>query len=305
MIDLPYLEKWEVLQKKLNGMLYFGITHALFEYVMGLSQIYTTKKTIVVVEGQTFYFEDIIPLFLHQQMTVVRVKAHDILSPSEFITTLPEDTLMVLHALDHPVTGELFMVPDLEKLLGSKRIFSISVSHSVHQYKKLVCEPYAVIIQKVSEERALAIAGSRLRNKPVIAHRVPWNVQAEIERAAQIKPAALENKDLVLKLEAQTHPYAAPYFNHENRIFDRLVLKLSEIHASSLKSMLEEKNIKSETISNYENGFYKSTQGWWGQGHSENLSRELIIVPIEGLDPDHFKKSFEVSVQEILKLQSI
>lgn len=305
MIDLPYLEKWEVLHKKLSGLLYFGITHGLFEYTLGLAQLFTHKKTVVVVEGQTFYFEDVLPQLLQSQLNLVRVKHSEIKSAEEFVKNLAADTLFVLHADDHPVTGEIFPSLELDKFLAAKRIFSIRISHAVHRYRAEELQPYTVLITKLSADRALAKVGTRVKGKPLMAHRLPWNIEEELAHLLPVLSPKKEYKTEIQNLESALGSVAPAFLSTENRIYDRILLVCKGLHAHSVKELLALEKIQTETLTTADQGFYKNIEGWWSKDLPANLVRELLIVSAENLDFSHLQKSFPQIVQKVKSLQTV
>src|SRR5437868_6339989 len=153
-LALVPLEEWEKLNDQLkiqfslpaenSVKIYKGMAHAVFETAQGTAQFLSHKRSLGVVKGQTPYFDSLLPYFYKEVFGVQAISHLALTDPEVWVNSLKKDTIFVLLAEDHPVTGELYNYDRLDELLNEKKIFSFRISHFRHFYEKVPLRPFFV-----------------------------------------------------------------------------------------------------------------------------------------------------------------
>ncbi|HRO67856.1 MAG TPA: hypothetical protein PL182_09860, partial [Pseudobdellovibrionaceae bacterium] len=108
-----------------------GLSAGLHEIVLGFAQIYSHKRAIAVVKGNSWAVDFIVPWFLKEAYSVQSITVEELeKDPEAWVKSLKKDTAFVLFAEDHPLTGEAWNWNRFDKLLNENKHFSIRVSHN-------------------------------------------------------------------------------------------------------------------------------------------------------------------------------
>lgn len=302
-VDLFEMEKWEKLNECLGGLVHLGVSHAIYEVIHSLAQTYSHKKTILIVDGQTHHFDDLLGYFYKETYQVLRFSKDQMDEIEKTIQEKSAEIAFVLHAADHPVTGQIFDFQKLDQILNSKRVFSVMVSFQYHIHHDYLPNAFSVWIQRLNEDRSLTRFGNRVKLKPVLSHKLNWkSADQELLLIQQLqKKSVAEDKDLVTALESQL---GTAFFKAELRLFDRLVLCYQDLNASALRDQLKKRNIQSDCVNSCQWNFMSDLNKWWRPELTESEIRGLIIIFIGSHSLDVLQKSILDSINEIRSLSA-
>lgn len=321
-LALVPMEEWERLNDQLkihfnlpsgnSAKIYKGLAHAVFEVAQGTAQFFSHKRSLGVLKGQTPYFESLLPYFYKEVFGVQAVSHQALTAPEAWVNGLKKDTNFVLHAEDHPVTGELYNYDRLDELLYEKKIYSIRISHFRHFYEKPLLRPYSVRICYLTNDLAVALCGERYRTPPLMAPQMNWNFE---ECLAQIKNQVVSPQDqgLVESFEQSFSPLASPWFAvPAPRLYDRALLKFPDVSAEALLQRLY-RRLQVEPSKFYETldttnlcrwRQMKTFSGWWEPKPSLEDLASLLVIDSGWLVTKDFAKALKTSYEEIKAEQS-
>ncbi|MEN0057361.1 MAG: hypothetical protein AAGB31_00895 [Bdellovibrio sp.] len=324
LIDVVPPESWDQLNDQMKSSLgvvnpvrircYRGIAQAVFEIAQGTAQFMSHKKSIGVIQGQTFAFEGLLAYYYKEVYEVVTLSHLKMENVKEWVDALKRETLFVLYSEDHPVTGELYpFVDELDKLLNDKRIFSFRISHARHFYERVDIRPYTVRICSHSDQAAIALTGERFRSPPLIVHSATWRrgeFQEEIQKSfvgRQMVP------ELVTTLEQELASVAKPYFvPSAPRLMDRAVCVFEDVSAEAVALKIfaklsispQEGWQKMATTNMCHWSTVKMFRHWWQPTPSLEQLRGLLLFGSEVLARKDFAKLVISSYEEVKAQQS-
>lgn len=319
LIDVARPELWEDLNdllkvklsipNKVSTRAYRGLNHAAFEVAQGTSHFMAHKKSIAVIQGQTPVFEHILPYYYKEAYQVQAVTREKIISIPEWVESLNKDTLFVLLAEDHPVTGEIFPgVDELDRCLNEKRITVIRISHALHYFDNLEIQPYTVRLCSYGSDHAIAYCGERFRSPPLAAHGMAWDAEkfvAEIEHQKNIQK---QESAVVEKFESQFPQEQRFFQNSSARIFDRAICVFPDVSGEAVVDNLKTKiQFQNDDVVTTNLCYWKSAKtfkAWWKPCPTDNELRGMIIISARLLSDKDFAKHFVSAYEDIKQKQS-
>ena len=238
-IDLPVVGEWNKVSEKFREKLpfqdplvlvqaYMGYQHALHESTLGVARLFSHKKTIAIVENAEPALQEIAVGFSEEGYTVKTLKAADLANGAEWLAPIQNELLLVLFSQDDPITGRRYDGSPIDQLLKDKRIFRVSVSHTVHEFEPIKRpELFEIRILSLTPGFSLLVAGERYRVPPVIAPRLPWahvDLTEPLSKVGSIRDSE-KHKQAVLNFESALPQGFTPFFAQGDlRIFDRAVI---------------------------------------------------------------------------------
>lgn len=321
-LALVPLEEWERLNDQLKvhfdlasentAKIYKGMAHAVFEIGQGTAQFLSHKRSLGVVKGQTPYFDSLLPYFYKEVYGVQAVSHLALTDPEAWVNGLKKDTIFVLLAEDHPVTGELYNYERLDELLNEKKIFSFRISHFRHQYEKAPLRPYSVRICYLNNDLAVALCGERYKTPALMAPQMSWNPSQVIETVRKIHVSP-QDKGLVENFEKSFADVAVPWFSAPaSRLYDRVLLKFPEVSAEALLQRLFD-HLQVDSSKYYETldttnlcrwQHFKTFAGWWEPKPSTEDLASLLVIDSGWLVTKDFAKILKTTYEEIKAEQS-
>lgn len=300
---LSAYDAWEQLNENLTASLslpagdyttraYTGLAPAIWEIVQGTAQFYSHKQSMVLITGQSPHLAPVLPYLYKDGFNVQTLSAFE--NTKEFVEGLKKDTNFVIYCEDHPVTGELYEMDELDLLLNEKKIFSLRVSHQNHLYRNIEIRPYTVRICGYHPQAAIALLGSKFKSPSTVAPLQFWDPENFIAGIQAIQKSSKEDSALVKKFESSLpEGYSALKLNG-NRCFDRSLIYSNDIAgealqtslASKLKVSLQrpgwERNIETTHLCRW--GGVSTYQSWWEKRPSDQILRNMLILSLPILE---------------------
>lgn len=247
-IDVPLPDAWGRLSEQyravlplkepaLNIQIYAGVGHAVSEITKALAKLYTHKKTIAVIEGVDPTFTKVSVAFSEDGYNVKSLKVAEA-QQAETWAPLMDDLLFVLTCDDDPVTGRLY--PFETGPFAGKRVFRLHVSHEAHRSQEIKRpEPFVANILSLTPERALMVAGERVKIEPQFAPSLHWPVETPEQIALAMgrpnpqiaSPSQADVTEFESNLPAGFKAYFAPT---DARLFDRIVIYHPDFDGSAV-----------------------------------------------------------------------
>ena len=249
LIEKYNLDSWKELNSEIASLLklnalevqaYLGIHHALKEISIGLSQLFMHKMSIGVVAGCDYFIDLNSKDFSKLGYKVQSTAPATLKDPAAWVESLSKDTLLVMYAEDHPITGEIFETSALKNILAAKKIFSIGVSHRSQFYLPLPekIDSFEVQVWSAGVGRSVALLGERVKiSAPVAAH-LNWE---EFKAGSFELPVSQRSEDqaVVSAFEKNSFANGDVFFKlNEKRVYDRAVIVWRDLDAAALVEML-------------------------------------------------------------------
>lgn len=269
---------------------YGGISQALFEIVFGTALIFSHKKNMAVISGNTWAFEGILPHLYKEGFQVFEDKAHRLTDWKAFVANLKKDTSFVLWCEDHPVLGTYQDLDELDQELNKQRIFSIRISHSAHLYRTTEVRPYSIRVCSINPMLTLAKCGQKFRAAPLFVHRSVWSPAATVATIESAYTGKAENKEAIQGFESRVHQQTGfkPVLATEARIFDRAVIYHPELNSENVLRKIKEKASRSISAPMFESDVEILNQCrwspaphlrvWWEPEPFEEIIRGLLLL---------------------------
>lgn len=320
-LDLVASEDWERAGEALRSLLqpandetirvHAGLEPGTLELALGLAQIYSHKRAVAVVRGNSPAFEHVLPWFqkeAYQVQTTTWSALPDAAAIKTWIESLKKETALVLAADDHPVTGALADADTLETALAEKKIFLIRVSHSAHLYRRKAPLPYSVRIGSVGDGFAYSRSGARLKTPALFSHRMAWN-PADLVARFNARLAQSENQSAV---EAFETTFAAQKFlpAETPRLFDRAVLSFAGVSGEALigrvmKRMgLSSAGADIDTANLCQWDSTRLMKNWWENPPADDVARGLVAFSPEMCVRKDFASTLRATYEELVALQT-
>lgn len=322
-IDFSKPEENKIFEEKLSESLnlkdrkdfsfrfYFGISHGLNEVARGLTKLFPHKTFFSVLNGSGPYFEQLKVFFSMEGIKCQEYRVQDLLKFEEWLATLDKGTLFFLDAYDDPLTGEIFELSALHAKLHEKKIFTITLAHSLHFYRKLpAVHPHSVQLIGLTKDLCVGILGLRSsRIQPLIFGNED-NTQVSQDLGFGSKT---EDQKTIEGFEEKKWGGSEPFFKKgSSRIFDRAVFFWRDMDgeafvqelASLLGLQLDSPGVedKLETTSLCRWGGLKTFNWYQAQGHDPEKMRGLVIIAKELITPALGPKIIEAR-NRVLALQ--
>jgi len=293
----------------LQVRVFAGLRAATYEITQGLCQHLAHKKSVAFVQGQTFAFESLLMSFYKGAYQVQLKVWNEIQSPQDFISHLAKDTIFLVIAEDHPVTGELYPhVDEIEKLANEAKIFCIRISHYWHRYQKIQVPPYTIRLQAYSSQLCIAVVGEKFKAPGLVAPVMDWSFD-KVEKDLEAAPLSLLSSGELREIEASL--VGQPFFTSAAtpRIHDRAVMCFSDISAGALIDILKVESGSLSTSSLLTTNLctwdsLKTFQKWWLPAPSVDQLRGLVVIDSDLLLRKDFAKSLQIAYEKVLTLQA-
>lgn len=311
MLDIfPQPEKWDLLNNSIKKQLksdhlvrsYINPYLATYDLIIGLSQLFAHKRSIAWIKGLSPFFDSVYPHFVRegyqiQTFTLDQYKEaqKDI---RQFVEGLKKDTLFFVYFEDHPLTGETYDYEELENALSHKKIFSISVSHHSFFYQPKSFYPLSARICWYDKNMTLVYLGEKFKVNSVLGYyqNLGINMDSTVEKEQlESKIASFQSKKFfqneIIDFESEFRQNI--FINTSNRVWDRSILKFTEVHTDELAFRLNElgyKNIFS--LSSCATASVKMFQKWLVPELPKDQLQNLIYFSFE--TKDDFPKPAEI-----------
>ena len=298
----------------LNIQVYAGIGHAVSEITKSLAKLYTHKKTIAVISGIDPTFEKVAVAFSEEGYVVKNLKVEEAMLTDTWAPLL-DDLLFVLTCEDDPVTGRLY--PFESATFANKRIFRLHVSHEAHRAKPLARpEPFVAQILSLTPERALMVAGERVKVEPQFAPVLHWPSESAEQISKTINHTSTQTKSPsdVTEFEANLPAGFRAYFTATDaRLFDRVVIYHPDFDGSAVIDELA-KTMQIQLPAPGEPSLLETTSAcrWesprfndWllARGESEPTTRGLVVLS-QSLIANGLRAHLETAAAKIARLQN-
>lgn len=288
------------------------MAHAVFEIGQGTAQFMSHRRSLGALKGQTPYFESLLPYFYKEVYGVQTVNHQALTDPEAWVNGLKKDTIFVLHAEDHPVTGELYNYDRLDELLNEKKIFSFRASHFRYNYEKSPLRPYSVRICYLNSDLAVAFCGERYKTPPLIAPQMNWEPSRVLETVRKIHVSP-QDQALVENFEESFADIASPWFAPSAaRLYDRVLLKFPDVNGEALLQRLFD-HLQVDPSKYYETLdttnlcrwlHFKTFTSWWEPKPSTEDLASLLVIDSGWLVTKDFAKILKTTYEEIKAEQS-
>ena len=267
---------------------YRGLVASLLETLSGTASFLSHKRTLGVLNGQSWAEEAVMPHLLRENFQVQYFSVADLANPEVMIERLGSDASCFLWPEDHPVTAERFESQALEEALNKKRIFSIRLSHHSYRTRAVAPGPYSVRLCSVAGDLAVAILGARFKTPPWTAPLEKWDTASVIEKIKTAFVGAQEDEAAVRKFEGGLGAGWQPLVTSSSRIWDRACIAHTEKSADRVLHDLERLLGKAMAppgerswIESLHLCRWESTMlslDWWKNGPSPDLIRGSIFL---------------------------
>jgi hypothetical protein len=283
---------------KFNGSLrcYFGLSQAVFEMAFGTALLFSHKKGMGLISGDSWVFEGVMPHLYKEGFQVQEERRHR-LDVAAFVGALKKETSFVLWSEDHPILGtcDHQKNEELDQALNDKKIFSIRVSHAAYRHHAVEMRPYSARLCSLTPNLALAVVGDRVRVTPLVAHRMAWQPQ---ETLATVKFHLRDHQhsaELVSTFEQQCRQKTGfqPYLTTAERLYDRAVIHHPEINAEAVLQILKGQlgsplaapmqEWDAEIVNACRWKPAPALRSWWEPLPSEEVLRGLLILSVSVL----------------------
>jgi hypothetical protein len=315
-VDLSAFEVWEHLNSEIATELqtpeevtvrsYPGLPAAVFELVQSTAQFYSHKRSVALVGGQTPHVQSILP-YLYKEGYEVQIAPADF-SQTEWLASLKKDTCFAIVSEDHPVTGELYQVEEIEKFLNEKKIFCFRISHHNHLYRSLNLMPYSARICSYDPQTAVVLMGARQKAPALLAPFLSWNEAQFLKSLRDVRRSSKENRALVEAFESQLPKGFQKLLDHPNRCFDRALIYSEQAGGEALQLFLASKLNVSLGTPSWETeietthlcrwGGIKNYDLWWNPRPVESILRGLLILSTDILEHPDLKLTLQKALQE-------
>lgn len=320
-LDLVASEDWEragealrVAMNPANGEIvrvHAGLEPGALELALGLAQIYSHKRALAVVKGNSPVFDQVVPWFqreAYQLQSIMWSALPDRAAIETWIAGLKKETAFVMVADDNPVTGALQPVDLIESALAEKKMFLIRVSHGSQLLRNPAPCPYAVHLRSVDGGFAMSVSGARLRVAPLFSHRLPWSAEKLVARYHQ-RVGQKENRSVVENFEKE---FKAERVLPEgaDRLYDRAVLSFPNVSGEALLARVGRKiglSALDESMNTANLCRWDSTRlmkNWWEHGPSDDVVRGLVAFSPELCGRKDFARDLRATYEELLALQT-
>ncbi|MBX2987422.1 MAG: hypothetical protein KF802_05965 [Bdellovibrionaceae bacterium] len=309
-VDLIPTETWDRLNVNVGRIwpklqeghlrVHGGLPMAVSESAMGLAQLFSHKRSVAVIKGNSWIFDGIIPWFLRETYNVQSISLSD-LKTSEQIQAwtqgLNKDTVFALFAEDHPLTGETWPWRELDETLNRQKIFSLRVSHSAFLRDPAEAVlPFSCRFCTVGDNLAVSLSGTRLKLQAPVSSSLVWETQA-VEQTTERRLQEGCDEKVVLDFEAQ-FPEQRFFVAEAPRVFDRAVLVFKDVSGEALLRRLAAKLAIApafgglmDTANLCRWDSLRLYRGWWTDAPHEDVLRGLVTFSMELLKRNGFAKA--------------
>lgn len=321
-LDLVPAEHWDRLNDRLkqdlrlgddeHARVHAGLGTAVFEAAIGLAQIFSHKRAIAVLKGNSPVFESVLPWFLKEAYQVQSGILPDLLAGDGLTAWrqgLKKETVFVLWSEDHPVTGETWDADAFDAALNEAKIYSLRVSHASFLGPRESIRPYSVRLCSVAPNLCVAITGARFKVPPMVAQLQTWNPAKVLQRLHDRMAEPVS--DFLVEDFEKHFPDQAYFKKSQRRFHDRAVLVFPDVSGEALVRVLAEKlklgtepwaQMDTTNLCRWET--VRLYKGWWLPAPSEEVLRGMVSFSPRLLERKEFVKEVQEAHQQVLSLQS-
>lgn len=322
-IDVPMPDAWGRLSEQyraalplkepaLNIQIYAGLGHAVNEITTSLAKLYTNKRTIAVIDGVDPTFTKVAVAFSQEGYIVKNISVTEATRTETWIPLLDE-LLFVLTAIDDPVTGRLY--PFESTAFAGKRVVRIHVSHEAHRHEVIKRpDPFVANILSLTPDRALMVAGERVKIDPQFAPSLHWQPEADIEIRENLKSHEADSKTNIIDFESKLPAGFRAYFGaSDDRLFDRTVIYHPDFDGSAVIDELsktlqipigragEKSELETTSACRWESPRFND---WLlARGESDATTRGLVVIASELINTG-LRTHLETAAAKITRLQN-
>lgn len=272
---------------------YGGLSQALFEVAFGTALLFSHKKNMAVLSGNTWAFEGVLPHLYKEGFQVQEEKIAKITDWKAYLANLKKENSFVLWCEDDPVFGTYQDCDELDQELNKLRIFSIRVSHSAHLFKPVEIRPYTIRICSINPMLTLAKCGQKFRAAPLMVHRSVWNPAATVATIEQALTRGSEDRSAIQAFESAVERKTGfkSVLKTDARLFDRAVVYHPELNSDSVLRRIKEKSghglntpmyeIDAEILNQCRWSPSPHLRAWWDPLPSEEIIRGLLLLSTE------------------------
>jgi hypothetical protein len=321
-IDLLPTEAWDRLNDDVAAAwgreegqslrVHAGLGVGIFETALGLAQIFSHRRAIGIVKGNSPAFDHVLPWFLKETYQIQSAKIEELQTPEAiqtWVASLKKETALVLFAEDHPVTGETWNWDLADQALNDAKIFSIRASHSSFLSIKDPVRPYSARVCSLSENIAVVLLGARMKIPPMVSHRLSWNA-SDVKGALASRRSEIFDQKAVLDLENQLAQFRF-FKDGTSRIFDRAVFSFPDVGGDALLAELTKRwGPAAQAPSEMDTAHLcrwdsvRLYKGWWHQAPTDDQMRGLVTFSPKLLARKDFAKDLISAYEQVKQLQS-
>lgn len=301
LIPFQNIDQWEEKNNEIHAALnlpetisvknHSGIIASLREVLLGVSQMFPHKMTIAFQSKTAHYIDDAMKSFSRQGYKTI---ALDGAEP-------PKDTLAVVLANDHPVTGELYNHTITTHGFSEKKIFVIRLSHNEHFYRELnkSLSPYEIAIYNIDDKNAISISGERAKFSAYFSPYLSWNEKTRLPFNSK-KEKETEIKDFENHLPNHAHLF---FSKDAPRLYDRSIIYWNDIDGFALINEMEKNLENLDTLSICRWGNSLVFRPYIRPDISDEAFRGSIIISGDIVSKD-LREKLNLAVEKILKTQN-
>lgn len=279
-----------------------GLVGGLFETFNATASFLSHKKTIGVIEGQSWCQQAVLAPLLRDNHEIKTFAVASLQNPEGIIESIGTETSAFFFPEDHPITGEKFVFEALETLLTQKRIFSIRVSHHGKLEATEGLKPYSVRLCSIAPDLSAAFLGARYKTPPQMAPWQAWNVREVETQIKERLSSHQEDRAAVEKFEAGLGGGFKPVLATDSRVWDRAVVTSTNRAGEQVLMDLETLTGKSQVLGGAP-AWADTAQlcrwnatmqdlSWWKTALTPDEIRGLVVLSIETLRHPAVQKYF-------------
>lgn len=219
-----------------------GLMPAVFETVFGLALFYSHKKSAVLLKGNTYAFQGVLPYLYKDGFQIQSISANVKHDFSALVTGLKKDTSFVLLAEDHPVTAEVYDYDQLELLLNEQKIFCIRVSHHLWRRGMQKLSPYSIRICSVDPSHAFVQVGEKWKAPTMTTQFLDWRALDFAKVISNSLSYFQENQKIIESFEGSLPQGWLSWHFQNSRLFDRAVFFHENLNAEAVMQQLFQQN---------------------------------------------------------------
>lgn len=315
-MDLFPVESWDRLNEALaksfllqdgeQALAFSSLAEATQTVLLGLAQVYSHKRSIAVVKGNSWALEFCLPWFLREAYQVQTIELAEVQKdPVGWVQGLKKDTVFVLFAEDHPVTLQTWDWGPLAEAAHQQKFFTVGISHSRFISDRPSLSPMATRICSIGDDLSVVLTGPRVRiNTETVALR-PWDLESVIDQLHK-RLGTTQDPALVQNFEKEFSDFAL--LDPETpRFFDRAILSFPNVGGEALAERLEKALGPSRGVQTLHACHWDSLrlfQKWWQPAPTPEELRGSLLLSLEILQTKDFAKILRQTYEDLQSQQS-
>ena len=303
-----------------------GIHHGLMEVVQAAYKQFPHKKGAHFLMGGSPYFE---PIQKFLSMDAKNSAAYDLKKVSvkdNWVQNLGREDVFVAMPMNHPLTGEIFPLQELDEWVQSKKVVSIKLYHGLpsEEVLKSPLGRHELRLFYISPSCCFSLAGVRAKFMYPLSQDMFWDGEAMIEGLQRVQ-SFNESQAKVQKAEslfAEGDQGIQSFFSQkvseglnlvESRQWDRALFLIKDTDAAAVIGALArapDSGLNSENIHSFLQtpslSQWKDLRAFqWAQSEALTATdlRELLLVDPHWADGVDFKNLLVEAVKKVRSLQ--